>query len=375
MILVLTGITLFLGALYLYDPLQVFHKHWNRENTLSGNMRQQVVGMLNNYDYDSIILGSSQLENTSSKEASSKLGGKFINISISGSDYYERSKVLEYVLEKKPIKKIIYSMDNLEKVRWGHPKYPIKTFDYLYDNNPLNDFKVYMNDKYVKCLITFSKKTRCIGYKLNLDRPKAWFNKKHHADRFGGLENWFKGKNSKQAINGYKNISNIAHNVKMNKKISGKQIDKKLLETKKYIYDYIIYYVEKYPTTEFILILPPYPRLKFAMDAQYNINNFKVYKEMILYIAKQSKTLDNLKLYGWGNRTFMDDIKNYKDTSHYSHHINSFMLDDIQKDTGLINNSNIKEYLSIITEKAIAFDLVDFGQRVDGYLKSIDYKK
>ena len=74
-------------------------------------MRQQAAGIINNYEFDSIILGTSMLENTSAKEAGEKLGGKFMNISLSGSNFYERSFVLEYALRKKEIKKIIYSLD------------------------------------------------------------------------------------------------------------------------------------------------------------------------------------------------------------------------------------------------------------------------
>ena len=373
--LVLITIILFLSALYIYDPLQVFHKHWNRDNTLSGNMRQQVLGMTKHYNYDSIIIGSSHLENTSSRETSEKLGGKFINISISGSDYYERSFVLNYILNKNKIKKVIYSLDNLKQVRRGHPRYPLETFDYLYDRNPINDFNVYLNDKYINCLITFSKKTECIGHKLDLDRPKAWFKKKHHKERFGGLENWFKGKNRNKAIKSYKNIVNIALKVKMNEIIPSRNLSKELDKTQLYVNNNIIKIIEEYPNTEFILVLPPYPRLKFAMDAQYNIRNFEIYKEMIRYIVNQNKTLTNLKLFGWGDKPFLDDIANYKDTSHFSHTINSWMLDAISREEGRLTPSNIEEYLNIITEKAIGFDLVGFGQELDTYLKNIPNSK
>ena len=36
---------------YVYDPLQIFHKHWFvPENTLNSNMRLQAAGLINNYD-------------------------------------------------------------------------------------------------------------------------------------------------------------------------------------------------------------------------------------------------------------------------------------------------------------------------------------
>ena len=40
-------------------------------------MRLQAAGVINNFDFDSVVFGSSMLENTSAKEASKKLGGNF----------------------------------------------------------------------------------------------------------------------------------------------------------------------------------------------------------------------------------------------------------------------------------------------------------
>lgn len=94
---------------------------------------------------------------------------------------------------------------------------------------------------------------------------------------------------------------------------------------------------------------------------------------MIRYIVKQNGTLANLKLFGWEDKVFLDDIANYKDTKHYSHKINSWMLDAISREEGFLTPSNVEEYLNIITEKAITFDLVGFGQKIDTYLNNMPY--
>ncbi len=104
--LVLASIILLLSALYIYDPLQIFHKPWGRETTFHKNMRHQAAGIINNYEFDSIILGTSMLENTSANEASEIFGGTFANISMSASDFYERKIILEYLFEKKNINTI-----------------------------------------------------------------------------------------------------------------------------------------------------------------------------------------------------------------------------------------------------------------------------
>lgn len=61
--------------LYIYDPLMLYHKPYFRKETFSTDMRVQAKAIIDNYDFDSIIIGSSILENTSAKEANDKLGG------------------------------------------------------------------------------------------------------------------------------------------------------------------------------------------------------------------------------------------------------------------------------------------------------------
>jgi len=382
-ILVITFITLsfllssiFFSVLFINDPLKLFHKPWKYEQYLQRNMRQQAAGILNNWEYDSIILGTSMLENTSSREASKILNGKFINISISGSDYFERAIVLNYVLKKQKIKKILYSLDSMGLVnfRKGHNQHKIHTWDYLYDNNPFNDFNAYMNNKYLKCLFSISSKKECIGRKVNFDRPNAWYTSKVHIVRFGGLDNWFKAKNNSQIKAAFKSILRSVKQIENGKIRIDQNLKSNILKSQKYIDNTLIKFVSKYLDTEFILVLPPYSRMKYAMMAQYDISSFERYKASIKYLVNKSKKYSNLKIYGWGNHSFVDNIANYKDLSHYEYKINSWMLDAIKREEGLLSVNNIDNYLDIFTQKALDYNLFELGNKIDKYLYPRDKK-
>ena len=55
-IVILSSFGLLMPAYYVYDPMQIFHKAWDREVTFHTNMRQQAAGIINNfYNYDSIM--------------------------------------------------------------------------------------------------------------------------------------------------------------------------------------------------------------------------------------------------------------------------------------------------------------------------------
>lgn len=359
--------SLFFGVLFTYDPLQLFHSPWQYKKSLHMNMRQQAAGILNNWDYDSIILGTSVLETTSSKEASKQLDGKFINVSIAGSDFFERAIVLNYVLKKQKIKKVLFSLDSasLENLRRGDKSYNIKNWDYLYDDNPLNDFKAYIKYVYLKCLfLTFNKK-KCMGRQVDLDRPNTWHEIEVHSERFGGLDNWFKTKYSYQKKLIFKPILDALEGIKNNETESDKNIERNILKSHKYIDETLIKFISKYKNTEFILVLPPYSRIRYAINAQYYVSLFEKYKQSTIYLVNKSKEYPNLKIYGWGNHSFVDDIANYRDLDHYEHTINSWMLGAIKRKEGLLTTENIDNYLKIFTQKALNYNLFEIGNKIN----------
>jgi hypothetical protein len=362
-----------LGGLYLYDPMQIFHRpYYTKELHLHGNMRQQVAGIINNYDFDSAILGTSMLENTSSFEANQLFGGNFINLSISGSDFYERSIILKYLLAKKDMKRIIYSLDSfyLER-RFGKDDYPVTRFNYLYDNNKNNDIKAYFNDKFLKCLFSFSLDNKCIGKKTTFEYPNAWFGKVEHSSRFGGLDNWFKSYNNEQIQTSFKEIVDTSNKIKNNEVIPlNTLLDKEKNESIQYINNTILDIVSKNKDTEFILVFPPYYRMKFAIWSQYNPTHYEIHKAVIEYLAIQSGEYSNLKVFGYENQDFLDDISNYKDLSHYHQSINSNMLHDFKNNVSLLTPNNVYTYIKQAEFKAQKFNIIEMGNNINSYLKS-----
>ncbi len=359
---------LLLPGYYIYDPLQIFHKTWEREITFSKNMRQQAAGIINNYnDFDSIILGTCMMENTSSKDAGQKLGGKFINISIEDGTYFERAIVLESLFQQHKIKNILFSLDvgSYYNQHREYSDYPLSQFDYLYDKNFWNDFKVYFNYKYLPCLFLMSKSEKCIGKRNTLDRPNAWFEKKHHSACYGGLDKWLTCKNDSAATTStIKSISETVQHIKNQEKRPLGDINATINKAKAYIDENIIRLVKKEPNTRFILVDPPYSRIRYAIWKQYNLPKFEVYKAILKYLAEKSDEYQNLEVYSFGEEQFIDDIAIYKDTVHYHYTINSWMLSAISQRKGLLNKNTIDQYLENITNKALNYDLAELDHAI-----------
>lgn len=367
----------FFATLFIQDPLKIFHKPWKHKAYLQSSMREQAAGIINNWDFDSILLGTSMLENTSATEASQVLGGTFVNISLAGSTYAERKIVLDYTLSRKKIKKVIFTLDELgaliknkpiKKEKSKEKPYSTSNWDYLYDDNPFNDFQAYINDRYLECIFLFQEKKECIGEKVHLDRPNAWYQNIFHFYRFGGLEHWFKVKKNWQVIGTSKLILKGIKAIKAGKVSYDKNASNKIHASKQYIQKTLGSTVSKNPDTEFIFIVPPYSRLEYAIWAQYEKSIFEIYKSTLKYIVTLAHTHKNMKVYAWGTEAFLDDLANYQDLSHYEYKINSWELKAIKENKGLLTPNNIDKYLNIITEKALHYNVLVYEKQFEDFL-------
>ncbi|CAM4085776.1 hypothetical protein [Campylobacter armoricus] len=78
---------------------------------------------------------------------------------------------------------------------------------------------------------------------------------------------------------------------------------------------------------------------------------------MIKYIIQKSKTFENVKIYGFDDLDYADNIANYKDLNHYNIDMNSMQLDAIKNQTNILTPENMDEYFKIMVEKIKNYDL------------------
>lgn len=348
----LIPLSLLLFGLFLFDPFQLYHKPYARDNVFDPNMRYQAAGIINNYDFDSIIMGSSIIVNTSSIEAKNKIGGEWVNLSYVGAssqNRIERKTILQYAMKKKNIQQIIYALhpdlltnDKTDKSTFG--------LSFLYDGNPINDIKVYFDENYIMCLLGLHK--ICLRGSQTLDRPAAWFNRDYVQKKLGGIQSWLKNTDD---TNIYSALEGIAKHTDKNKRKCQfndkvyKNIDNELGEILK----------ENNKTT-FYLVLAPFSRLYYKLNACQSIDQIKTSLEYILKKYGNTK----VKIYGLDNTSFPDNLGNYIDLIHYDEKVNSFMLDAIKNDTHRITLKNIDSYFEEMKKKVEAYDIEPLRKQI-----------
>lgn len=342
--------------LYLYDPVQLFHKPYGRANTFFTDMRVQAKGIIDHYDFDSYILGTSILENTIAQEAQEKLGGKWVNISLSGSSLKERSIVLEYLLKKQSPKQIIYSIDVSSLL--GAAILP-----FLYNDTSLDDIRFYLNNRFILCSLSWSKQGHCVG-SSDLDNMLRWILDEHRKNRFGGIKNW---------IPYYPNDERIKRDIDLIRSFDDTTSHKlpyisqdlnQQMHT--YIKDYIITFVRSNPQTHFHFIMPTYHRFYYKAK----VEDFLRIEAMISWLVLETKDLENVSIYGFDTLDYADEIANYEDLYHYNIDMNSMQLDAIAHQTHILNAHNVGDYFHTMRDKIETYDAKLLVEKIKALLKA-----
>ena len=366
------------AILWIIDPFRIFHKPWIRDNYYYNKPIIQASGIINTDDFKSIILGSSMAANFSPGEATRIFRNKFVNLTLDGTSLAERSVVLRYALARRNLSEVIISIDwetlDTSSIRGS----PIENYSYLYDENRVNDLLVYASNpdtlRFIFCKNLIYRGDHLCRKKIrSLESLVEWQSNLDRNNRFGGIENWSGGKKHSKFIEYLKGISNsIEHSesgihphVNMTNLSAATSRHKLVFERN------ILAYAKKYSNTNFYLFFPPYSRLRFALLAQSQPQIFNEYLEDIRFIVKLSSTHQNIRVFGFENESFPDNIANYMDTVHYHQRFNSMMLEWMASGSHQLKPSNIERYIEQITARANNYSFKSISEKINSYLNKI----
>lgn len=339
-------------ALYTYDPLQIFHKHWHSEGHLHGNMRQQAAGVINNYEFDSIILGTSMMKGSSALDAASLFGGNFVNLSADGSGIYERSLILKYALKHKNLKTVIFSLDtglDAHVLRFSG-KYPLKNFAPLYDDNPVNDLGIYWNKFHLVCLASWSKASECIGNRRSLSRESKWFEVVSERNKaISGVDNWLGPDGRGKAVS-----SRIRRHY--GRAYTAAQVENRERLWQEIVSESFEPLIASYPEVNFKIVFPPYSRFLTALWKKHDLAKYQDYKNVITRMVDISNQYPNMEVYGFDDLAYVEDLNNYRDMRHYNVDMNKEMFLRMSKGQQKIDASNIQQYFEIIDGRNEVYD-------------------
>lgn len=355
---------------FFFDPLHIFTTPADKEKALySTDQRLQNAGYIRTFDFDSVIIGNSHMENLSHKKTADYLPGKWFNLSMSGSRNNERKIVLDKAFREKELKQVLLLLTGDLDYR------STEGFDILYDRNPINDILIYFNSMYSKCFVkhTFNSifgthfDDGCFGQKLNIDEHNAWIYYPGHNSRIGGIEKWAQYYQNDQLIGTFNDVNNKYLITSRPLKTLPKAIKKKI---EKNINDNIVSLVKAHPETIFYCYAQPYFKLFYSLDLRNKDGQAtEIYAEFLRSSARVASTYKNFKLYGFDNLPFASDVKNYKDISHFSKEMNYQLLEYIQEDRYSLDQNNIDEYIDDFIKGCYSFDIKLFHSELNSLIE------
>ncbi|MEP7084377.1 MAG: hypothetical protein ABI854_06530 [Betaproteobacteria bacterium] len=329
-IVLLAGAVALLNA--LVDPFQQYRKPaWYEPHYYRTLQRHINPGLVKNSAYDTVITGSSMMENYRNVEAGEILHGNVLNVAMGAATAYELRQLLKTVLVTGKAKHIIFDV-NFNAFS-GSPKAQVVTEPlplYLYDDMRWNDVHYLLQSQtLVKSLeIVFGlNRSR---YATDADAPWYW------ADEYAF---------SKDAVLRGLDLSNINRDFRQ---------PQRTLEGMLASFEInLLPLFRAHPEVRFSLVYPPYSSLvwkDFQQRGQVEVT--LAFKRAVFAAVRD---LPNVALYDFQARLeWVADLNNYKDIYHFSPRISRQMIEAIAEGTNRVDEKTVDESAGIVRTLALS---------------------
>ncbi|WP_321470551.1 hypothetical protein [Halarcobacter sp.] len=339
-------VSIFFGGLgilvlfnYIVDPFQQYRKA-SFYSFMSDKPRYLNAGLAKNYDYDSVLIGSSMVENFYAKDIEKYLGfKKVIKLATRGGTIYEEMKTLETAINNQDVKNILFGFDLYAFSLIAQPvelnsKFP----EYLYDDDIFNDIIYLLNFSVLKNSFE------------SLLKP---YNKDKIDESLNSLYSWQNEYRSNFTLSNYKQQFQSLYFMRNN------SLNSQLFEfnsLKEKFDNVFLPVIEKNKDKNFYIFYPPYSIGQYKiMELSNYFDNYLKFKK---YVFNKLKKYENIKIYDFQlAKDVTHDLKNYKDTTHYSEDVSLWILKQISQNNYLINSDNIDIYIKKLDQQTKKYNI------------------
>lgn len=298
------------------------------ENYVSGEQRVINNGLARNYDYNTVIMGSSTSENILKNDVDKNFKTISVNLSLSGSTALEHRNLLNIIIKNKNVKEVIYGLDVFNYNRLG-----IRNEIVDYGKNKEELLKYLLNISSLKTNV------KIIIKELLGKNKKDWI----YTWSFWGDQFTFSEENT---LNFDKKLQFGAQNLGVIKEAKN-GYDNKIL---KYNVDEFFKIVEKTPNINYKIYFPPYSILYWYALGRYNcLESVLSFKK---YVYLKSREYPNVFIYDFQDDiSLIEDLNNYKDSVHFSGSISKKITYELITKKANIEDNNFSQKIKESIEK------------------------
>ena len=324
---------------FIVDPFQQYRTPWYNPYFPPWKERYLNPGLAKNHDYDSVTIGTCLVANFSLNDLKKVFKLKRpIRLSIEGSTAFEQALVLQTALKHNTkLKQVFWGLDIFSfcgaptRLAWGEGSLP----KYLYDDFLLND---------VSYLLSYDTFVESYGAL----KSSRWKNNNDPWYSYDKMYSWrpqFKDSDfsSKKVLKQWKD-----------------EYDSFKTEFKKSEFEYTVLkksfdtnfkpVLDKYNDVQFVIFFPPYSILAYKlMVVEGWMEDFL---ELKRYLVSTTKKFKNIKFFDFQiARDVTQSLDNYSDYTTYSEKINSWILEQIEKNNYFVDESNIEQNLEMLVNQ------------------------
>ena len=328
--LTMIAFVFFAAATVYIDPLFHYHGPLEQYEYPLNDPRYQNDGITRNFDYDSIITGTSMTENFRVSEANQLFGADFIKVPFSGGNYkeindnlargYDAGKKIRYVIRCLDYSRLVQDKDIVRE----DMVYPV----YLYNSNLFDDVNYVLN------------KSVLLNRTWDVIRYTASGNKTTDFDTY---TNWNAGYvfGEKEVLDSYV-LGEKAQEMQVLTERERQMVVENIRQN-------VTDLAYAHPETTFYLFFPPYSICYWDVLKNDGQIDWRIDAEEAA--IREMVQCPNIKLYSFCNNfELICNLDNYKDQAHYGEWVNSRMLEWMYEGEYLLTEENYKEYLDEIRE-------------------------
>lgn len=331
-------LVLFLGPLFLVavlvaviDPFFQYHKPIPGVNYIIDNQYSQNAGIAKNFDYDSIILGSSMTTNFDTNLFYETMGLQTIKLCYNGAFPKDIDRIMELVTDShNQVKEVFLGIDIYTyKTTPGLVAYEVPP--YLYDDNLFNDVSYLLNKDVILEYILKPHENTPVN-------EMYWFWEDVTFSRESVLASYAAPSETVAALPENYYEENITENLAA----------------------YILPYIEEMPDTTFTVFFPPYSILYWnsrSIDGslEAEIQGEKQIIETLLQYP-------NVRVFYFQNDyEFITDLDHYSDYTHFTQEMNNYMTECFADGTNSLTLSDYESTLDAMKDWLLNQDLNSYA--------------
>ena len=303
--LVLAVLAILAALVYLIDPYYHYRAY---DHKYKLDKIFSVPGVVKNYDYDTIIIGSSMTQNFDMDSFRRELGQNPVKATLGGMDWPEMAALLQLAQDAGHAETYYLCIDSsLLSSDEEEQRFP----EYLMDDNPLNDYRYFWGYEVWMRFIPLNL-ALLTADKLGIALPQR-FQDARSIDKMGEWAYRYTF-SKEQVLEFYANSGNGgASNVDMTAVSADPMAQcQKLLDSL------------DLSRGNMVLFFPPYSAL-FWYDME-QAGRLERYFEVKRYFIQQISAYSNVTIFDFQGADFTADLDNYMDMTHFSPQISDELV-------------------------------------------------